>query len=314
MFKLMWVYTLVLLTFSQVVFSKQPDWIMNPVADSELQFYSSGAGKNIELAKKNALENLSGRLIVSVENESSTFAKKSSSMDNLGNVQNQIDRQYLSESLHKTEKLTFYKAEVIRNHQMDGMTYVLIATDKEQVFQSVRDKLQRSLVTLIEQADLPAQQLLANGLKLDLVLPQQQKYLSLLEAYEQPVADIKSKLLRFQNEYAELRQKISFKVIDSGESTAELKLIKTLLIQELNANGFGQSGNHHQLAVVIVGPEKLTAEVNGQYAIKLMGDILYSLDGQLIYSQAINAFDFGSDTALVRSSVMGQVTEQFSTN
>ena len=170
MVKQLWIVGLLILVQAGCSAS-QPSWVNKPVSDSQQSFYSAGSGPTVEMAKQNALNNLASRLIVNVENETSTRITKE---------QNNITSSYHSDSVFKTEALDFFKVEVAKSTVIGTTQHVLISANKQQVFAAIQAKLETNLQPLLQIELTHDAQVLANGIKLDRIYPRYQKYLSLL--------------------------------------------------------------------------------------------------------------------------------------
>jgi hypothetical protein len=211
-----------------------------------------------------------------------------------------VNQSYRSNSTYQTEDLAFFKVDVEKTHIEKGMHYALISADKQQVFESVENRIQQDLLPLVDVDTSNIATVIASGVKLDIMLPRFTKYISLLKAYGQTTSFIDQPLQEFQLAYRDAKRQTSYQVIQGG---LELGL-KNAMTQALGLAGFNQNSTVHQLNVLIVGPERQEAEQNNLFAVKLSGNILYVLDNQLIHSTLIELFEFGQNKNQVESNIL----------
>ena len=214
----------------------------------------------MESAKRAALESLSSRLIVNLENETRTTVIKD---------QNDVSSLYQSDSVFKTESLDFFKVQIEETLKQGRQIHVLISADKQQVFSAIKEKLDTNVGPLLEYNNNKGQ-MFANGLKLDLHYSKYQKYLNLLKAYNQSTFGFEAKLKNFYQDYRLLKTQTSFELV-GGEG--EFKLAPQMK-QQLNYRGLYQGNNKHHLKVVIVGPELSYSQNNQYHAYQARGQIL----------------------------------------
>jgi len=285
MSKNIWIIVFLLITLAGCS-SSAPSWIDRGVKDNNQSFFSTGSGNDVESAKRAALESLSSRLIVNLENETRTTVTKE---------QNDVYQQYQSDSVFKTESLDFFKVQIEETIKQNNQVHVLISADKQQVFTAIKDKLNTKVGPLLEYSDQG--QMFANGLKLDVHYPKYQKYLSVLKAYNQSTFGFEAKLKSFYQEYSNLKTQTSFELAGGN---GELQLAPQLK-QQLNYRGLNQGKNKHHLKVIIVGPELSYSQNNQYHAYKANGQILYIFDGQVALEEPINIFEYGRDKRQVLS-------------
>ena len=272
-----------LLFISQMGCSAQsPSWLDKPVNDTAQAFVQAGSGDNEQAAIRDALTRLSSRLIVNVENETRTQVQKE---------QDEVTSRYQSDSRFLTESLDFVKVETVKTHKENGRFHVLITADKGQLFAAIEEKLEADLLPLLKVSDENPGQMLANGIKLESQLPKYRKYLSLLQAYDQNTAHIAGPYRIFMHQYQALKTNTSFSVV----ATEPKFNLGTKLATKLNQAGYFQGSKASHLEAILVGPELQQANINGFQGIKATGSVVYSLNGQMILTQPLEAFEFDKD-------------------
>ena len=273
-----------------------PSWFITPPNDSNTDFYSVGSGDSLEQAKQNALVNLSARLIVNIESEQESQVEK---------LEDDVQMRLIANTIASTEQLTFFKSEVLREQQIDQQMFVLMSSSKSEVLDSIADKLNQTIVPLLQVEGKAEQVTLSQALQFYAIWPTYSKYYRVLQAYDYSVDTFRQMLTQFENRVNFQKRNTSYSIIDSAATRLPLKAV---LNQQMQSLGFSQAGGKDQLQVTIVGPEIRYGENNGNVAYQANGKIVYVLNGEQIYSNDINVFEFGVDKA----KVWQQVTEKVS--
>lgn len=270
-----------------------PSWMNEPTPDTRDSFISAGSGDSIEAAKNKALDILSQRLIVNVQNETELQTEKNTES---------TTQTLISDSVYRTEMLPFYKVQIIDSINIDGEYYVQISVNRLEVLKAVNERITSTISPLFKDND-SISAILSHGLTFDKFWPTYSKYLALLNAYQFPVKNFEAQLFAFQQQYRETKALTSFSVI--GPEQDEFSF--TSNIREIFLKkGFAQRQVKHQLQIVLVGPEICYANRNGNHAYKLQGEVLYILAGELILQNDIDILSFDFDKTLAKQQLQQQ--------
>ncbi|WP_017443952.1 hypothetical protein [Gayadomonas joobiniege] len=125
--------------------AKVPDFVAQPVADSDSHFVTYGAGTTETLATKDALAKLSLRL------SSQVSAKVYTLLAQTGQGQKTNQQQgYLEQSEQIARRFTFNNYQQIKKQQLDEQVYVVLAVERRSFFASLLQQSEQRLNTIVQ--------------------------------------------------------------------------------------------------------------------------------------------------------------------
>lgn len=278
---------LVLSLFSACSSSKNsavslPSWYLNTPKNNSEYFYSVGQSYDLEKAKKEALNNISEYLVISLKTSYSSRTKTLSS-----NGFKNYEKEDIKEILSETKKIDFINYETIKAQNIANKFYVLVRLEKSKLF--------NSQVKILEEKDSTINNVFEEFDKLSLL-----EKISLLKDNEKLLQSLKDQALilyaiddsfdfnsyhkkadSYLDKTDSLKQKIQINIKSQDE------VYKNYLAQFFNENSYKVSKNGFNVEAKIINKTVYSKAMAWDIA-KVSSSIQIISNGKVISTNSFN--------------------------
>ena len=287
---------LVILSFNSCGKNKQidiPNWYLNSPQNNSQFLFGVGEGKNLKEAKLMALDDMSSRLMVTVDSLLNKNIQTSKNNTGLSTYNKDINFNIDI----KTKKFQFTNIKVLNSTRLNNKFFVVLQVDRRKTFLEKQKQfylLNKSIEDKYKQAQqLPILEKIYILQNIEKIVKKAQQKAFTLYAINNKF-NYKTFLKNYQqysNKIIKLKNNLKIKISSNEQS----KIFLDQLTQLLNKNGYKTSSKNYDVKIILNNRVKYSVS-RGWQIVKVFTTISVSSDNKIIANQIINTIGRSGST------------------